>query len=230
MTLSPNEEDYEINTQIRTKHKKKNVKFRNDADIRYYDDKAIISNDRYYDDKVDVYDPDLSETAAALSDTDSDIEFDIADETNSYDYDKIKTHNSVNVSNNWDDSFGIPLMSKDEKRNFAQKMQKNHKQYTKSMGKIDKFVNDKSNVIMSTPQVDPHISDKQLLGKSVSEIYDSQVTSVKAVPMKIKKLASGQIVYENENENNGGKLQDSNLYGYDSKGSTYKLSTFGDEF
>lgn len=134
----------------------------------------------------------------------------------------------------WDESFGLPLMSKEEKKKFFNKMQQNHKKYEKSISEFAKHQTDRSTIIKTDTTIDPFKPDhrsKKLKGQTIKEIYDAQVAGPKAKPKKIKKRTSTTVVYENESELNGGLLAGTKeLHGYDGINNSHKSADFGNEF
>jgi hypothetical protein len=133
----------------------------------------------------------------------------------------------------WDANFGLPLMSKNDKKKFVEKMQKNHKEYEKSLGQFTQYQMDNSTLIKTDVIIDPfkleHRSDC-LKGQSVKDIYDRQVAGPKAKPKKIKIKTPTNIVYEDESELNGGNIKGTNLHGFDGVNDGYKSAAFGNEF
>jgi len=134
----------------------------------------------------------------------------------------------------WFSSFGLPLMSAQEKESFTKKMKKNHDNYQKSMGEFTKYQMDDSTVIKTDITIDPFKPEKRnnksLQGKAIKDIYDQQVAGPRARPKIIKKKTDTCTIYENESELNGGKIKGTNLCGFDGISDSYKSAAFGNEF
>jgi len=132
----------------------------------------------------------------------------------------------------WDASFGLPLMDKNEKKKFINKMQKNHKEYGKSLGQFVKYQMDDSTLIKTDITIDPFKCETQkpLMGNTIKEIYDRQVEGPKAKPKRIKTKTAACTIYEDESELNGGIIKGSDLYGFDGINNGYKTAAFGNEF
>jgi len=134
----------------------------------------------------------------------------------------------------WDSSFGLPLMSADEKRDYFNRMQQNHKKLEKSLGEFTEYLTDRSTVIKTDTSIDPfkpcHHSPS-LQDQTIKDIYDSQVSTYKAKPKKILKATKSETVYQHESELNGGKINGTKgLHGFDGIGDTFKAASFGNEF
>lgn len=162
----------------------------------------------------------------------SDVEDDSADVvlTNS---NILPSNLELDPEETWDASFGLPLMSKEEKKNYFARMQKNHKKYEKSMGEFGQYQMDRSTVIQTDTTINPfkpdHRSDT-LKGRRIKDIYDEQVSGPKAKPKKVLKKNKNMTVYENESEMNGGIIEGTNMYGFDGICDDYKTAAFGNEF
>jgi hypothetical protein len=143
-------------------------------------------------------------------------------------------YDQTDPNETWDESFGLPLMSKEEKKKFFNKMQQNHKKYEKSISEFAKHQTDRSTIIKTDTTIDPFKPDhrsKKLKGQTIKEIYDAQVAGPKAKPKKIKNRTSTTVVYENESELNGGLLSGTKeLHGYDGINNSHKSADFGNEF
>jgi hypothetical protein len=134
----------------------------------------------------------------------------------------------------WDSSFGLPLMSADEKRDYFNRMQQNHKKLEKSLGEFTEYQMDRSTVIKTDTSIDPfkpcHHSPS-LQDQTIKDIYDSQVSTYKAKPKKVLKTTKSETVYQHESELNGGKINGTKgLHGFDGIGDTFKAASFGNEF
>ena len=137
------------------------------------------------------------------------------------------------TSESWDSSFGLPLMEPEEKRVFFAKMQQNWTKYNDSIRDFDKFQNNRDNVEEPKTTIDPFVTDhrsKQLIGKSIKEIYDEQVAGPTAKPMKVLNKTKTNVYYEDEPEMNGGTIRGTSLIGYDGLNGGYESSSFGNGF
>src|SRR5277367_150470 len=110
-------------------------------------------------------------------------------------------------------------------------MQQNHKKYEKSVSEFAKYQTDRSTLIQTDTTINPfkpdHRSD-QLKGKTVKEIYDTQVAGPRAKPKKIKKKTTNGTTYVDESELNGGAISGTeNLHGFDGIGDSHKTAAFG---
>ena len=132
----------------------------------------------------------------------------------------------------WDATFGLPLMSKEEKKKFASKLQNDHRDYTNSLSKFAKYQTDDSTLIKTDITINPfkESNSKCLSGKAIKDIYDEQVAGPKAIPKRIQGKTATSIIYEDEMEMNGGQIKGTNLYGFDGTNDGYKLANFGNEF
>ncbi|XWV26076.1 hypothetical protein QJ857_gp1004 [Tupanvirus soda lake] len=133
----------------------------------------------------------------------------------------------------WDASFGLPLMTKEDKKKFISKMQKNHKDFQKSLGQFTQYQMDDSTIIKNDTTIDPFKPDhrsKSLKGRTVKEIYDEQVAGPKAKPKRIKTQTATTTIYEDETEINGGKIKGTNLHAFDGINDGFKTAAFGNEF
>jgi len=140
---------------------------------------------------------------------------------------------SVSPEETWDASFGLPLMSKDEKRDYFAQMQKNHKKYENSISDFAKYQMDRSTIIQTETTINPFRPDhrsKSLRGRAVKDIYDEQVAGPKAKPKRVKKRTQTGVVYENESELNGGIISGTKMYGFDGINDSHKTAAFGNEF
>ena len=133
----------------------------------------------------------------------------------------------------WDASFGLPLMNKEDKKKFVSKMQKNHKDFQKSLGQFTQYQTDNRTLIKTDITIDPfkpQHQSKSLKGRTVKDIYDQQVAGPKAKPKRIKSRTATTVIYENEAEMNGGKIKGTNLCGFDGTNDGFKSAEFGNEF
>jgi|SRR5271154_3403186 len=140
---------------------------------------------------------------------------------------------SVSPEETWDASFGLPLMSKDEKRDYFAQMQKNHKKYENSISDFAKYQMDRSTIIQTETTINPFKPDhrsKSLRGRAVKDIYDEQIAGPKAKPKRVKKRTRTGIVYENESELNGGTISGTKMHGFDGINDSHKTAAFGNEF
>jgi hypothetical protein len=139
----------------------------------------------------------------------------------------------IDPEDTWDASFGLPLMSKEEKNEYFNKMQQNFKTYSNAVDDFGKYQMDRSTVIETDVTINPFKPDHrshQLKGKPIKEIYDEQVAGPKAKPKKIKSITNTGITYDDESELNGGKLMGGNLIGFDGVTGSHKSASFGNEF
>lgn len=136
-------------------------------------------------------------------------------------------------NDNWDSSFGVPLLDPKNKKNYLKKINRGHKKYTSSLSDFTSYLTDNSTVIRTDTTIDPFGNDKRntLKGKKVKDIYDETVVDFKARPMKIKKRTKNRIYYQNEKDMNGGKIAGTNIYGVkESDCMNYQNADFGNEF
>ena len=156
--------------------------------------------------------------------------------TNSSTDSNVKPSNLEDNNSDWDAGFGLPLMSKQEKTKFAEKIRQEHDDYTKSLGKFTKYKTDNSTIIKTDVTIDPFKPPKPnrynpQQGRSIKDIYDEQVAGPKAIQKKIIGKTSSGPIYENEDEMNGGQIKGSKtLFGYDCANDKFKNAVFGDEF
>jgi len=139
----------------------------------------------------------------------------------------------INPEDTWDASFGLPLMSKTEKKDFFDRMQKNWKKYESAISDFSKYQTDRSTVIETETTIDPFKPDhrsNQLKGRAIKDVYDEQVAGYKAKPKAIKKKTASQVIYDNESELNGGNIPGTDLFGFDGVNDAYKTAAFGNEF
>ena len=148
---------------------------------------------------------------------------------------KMKSHTSSNELDPeaiWNSNFGEPLVSQEEKKLHTSKMEKDHQDYIKSLGKFVKYKTDNGTVIRTDITIDPFKQKdiKSLNGKTIKDIYDEQVAGPSFVKKKIRGKTKSTIVYDDESEMNGGQLKGTNLYGFDGAPENYKMAKFGNEF
>ena len=139
----------------------------------------------------------------------------------------------INPNQQWDSSFGLPLMDKKEQAAFFAKMMDNYGKYTDTLDKFGQYVTDQSTIIKTETTIDPFkptVRSAQLAGKTVQEIYDEQVRGPQAIPKKIKARTDHGIVYQNESELNGGKMRGTDLVGVNQLGDTWESAAFGNGF
>lgn len=150
----------------------------------------------------------------------------------------VECNNLENTNDTWDASFGMPLMSAEEKKKYFTQMQKNFGQYTNAINQFTEYQMDQSTIIKTDNTIDPFKPSPQsssLKGKKISEIYDQQVEGPKFKSKKILKKTNNQTIYANESELNGGHLKGTYLkgnpeFGYNKLGDKYKGADFGNEF
>uniref|UniRef100_A0A6C0LQR0 Uncharacterized protein n=1 Tax=viral metagenome TaxID=1070528 RepID=A0A6C0LQR0_9ZZZZ len=147
----------------------------------------------------------------------------------------VKSNNisAIQIEDRWDASFGLPLMNKDEKKDYFDKMQKNFVQYSTAISDYNNYQTDRNTVIKTDTTIDPFkpdIRSNTLKGKTVKEIYDSVVSAPIAKPKIISKRTNAGIIYKEESELNGGKLIGTNLIGFDGTYDQYDTAAFGNGF
>lgn len=217
---------FQVNKYINNKAKKQ-VRFNHKIKTRLYD----LKDSEHSNDKK-----------TSMNNIPDDIKSEILDNDTNQDYDTqspiadLKTIDSMNdldANNTWDSSFGIPLMNKDEKKKYFNKVQKNFIDYGKSMSEFEKYLTDRSTIIQTETTIDPFKPDHRsgsLENKTIQEIYDQQTAGPKAKPMKIKSNHDYQTIYDNDSEMNTGQLNGSNLKAYDNFGSAYPSRLRGCEY
>ncbi|BCS83279.1 hypothetical protein QLL95_gp0844 [Cotonvirus japonicus] len=146
-------------------------------------------------------------------------------------YDNVIPSNLKSETDNWDNNFGLPLMSQKEHNNFVSKLKKNHSNYEKSIGEFTKYKTDNSTLIKTDTTIDPFAPKNKpsLSGLAVCDVYDQKVAGPKARPKIVKKNSPTCVIYENENEMNGGQISGTELTGFDGSAG-YKSAAFGCEF
>lgn len=132
----------------------------------------------------------------------------------------------------WDACFGLPLMSKKDRDDFAKKMRKENDDYSKSLGKFSKYQTDDSMLIKTDITIDPFNpkQNRQLQNKTIKDIYDEQVAGPKCVSKSIKRKTNEMTIYDDESELNGGCIKGCSLYGFDGVTDAFKGANFGDDF
>jgi hypothetical protein len=163
------------------------------------------------------------------------VEIDLDDDVVALDTNVMPSNlDQTNPEETWDASFGLPLMSNNEKKDYFDKMQKNHKRYEKSLSEFTKYQTDSSTIIKTETTIDPFKPDhrsESLKGRAIKDIYDEQVAGPKAKPKRVKRRSSSRVIYEDESELNGGAIPGTNnLHGYDGVNETQKTAAFGNEF
>lgn len=205
-----------IRNNNRIKRNKKKVRFNNNVTYNTYVNKK--------DSSLEVSYPKATDTSASIS---------------TYFSSDIYPNNfDTNTEAAWDDSFGLPLMNKEDKNKFVEKIHRDNSNYQKSMSQFSKYQTDNSTLIKTDVTIDPFkvesnskSSDNSTLrGKSIKDIYDQQVAGPKAKPKKIQSTTDSFIIYNNEDENNGGKIKGTDLYGYDGVSDDFKMAAFGNDF
>lgn len=134
----------------------------------------------------------------------------------------------------WDFSFGVPLMSKEEKQDYVKRMQQNHDKLKRAMDDFDDFQYNTDDIIMPDNTLDPfrpdHRSDR-LNNMTIQEIYDEMTATVKVKPKKILKTTKYGTTYANEKDINGGIIDGTDhLKAFDGISETQKTALFSDEF
>lgn len=228
-TEVPETNKFKLDKKLINKKKPKKVHFNDNIEYKYFSARSSSTSDKKYVDKL-------------VSDIISDNK--VGQEDDNKSFVEIDLENNVvpsgisdpyhNPEDTWDASFGLPLMSKDEKNKYFSKMQKNHKEYGKSMSEFTKYQTDNSTLIKTDITIDPFKPEHKsatLKGKTIKEIYDEQVAGPKAVPKKIKKKTPSKTIYENESEMNGGEISGTDgLHGFDGVTGSHKSASFGNEF
>lgn len=97
----------------------------------------------------------------------------------------------------WDANFGLPLMTSEEKQKYVTKIQKNYKEYEKSLGKFVKYQTD-DNTVTKPDTINPFDPNQANIfkDKTIKEIYDKQVEGPRAKPKKVKYTTPYSIEYE----------------------------------
>lgn len=218
---------------------KKRVRFNDNVNYNTYEngesDRLSDANNNFdpFGDKIFCIDETIFDNK---ENSDSDINFDDSSERSLSDKkcepDKIIPVNFPADGNEMSfNKFGIPLMSADEKKKFYAKIQKNFKNYEKSLGEFMKYQIDDSTKIITDTTIDPFAPEKRNgTGVAIKDIYDEKVSGVKAKPKCVKKRTDTGVVYENESEMNGGKISGSNLCGFDGTNNGFKSACFGNDF
>lgn len=212
---------------IDTLKPKKKVKFNDYVEERFYQKDNNISNEVILSDQSIQSDsmPDLQ----PVPNPDNKVLIELDDDVKPFGDDIDQN----NVEDTWDTSFGLPLMNPLEKKKFFQKMQQNHKKFGQSMSEFMDYKTDRSTIIKTETTIDPFKPDHRsefLKGKPISDIYDSQVSTIKAKPKNVKRSNKNSVEYEDESELNGGKLSGSNLLGFDGVSGDFKTAAFGNAF
>lgn len=141
--------------------------------------------------------------------------------------------NHLSPEEKWDAHFGLPLMNKEEKKKYTNKILKDHKLYGNSLGKFTEYQMDRNTINQNETTINPFKPNHQscqLKNKTIKEIYDEQVAGPKPIPKKIEKITKDGITYQNESELNGGRLKGTYLKAFDNINDPYKNATFGNEF
>ncbi|XWV24829.1 hypothetical protein QJ856_gp0954 [Tupanvirus deep ocean] len=243
------------NIHVTTKDKNtKKVRFNNNVEYNTYQNKFSTSN-RLSDslNQSPLQSPLSSPSRRNKIDVDSIFSSGLSSDSNQEEIDLVDDNSVSSVSSSpmamqticpsnldqtdpeamWDASFGLPLMTKEDKKKFITKMQKNHKDFQKSLGQFTQYQMDDSTIIKNDTTIDPFKSDhrsKSLKGRTVKEIYDEQVAGPKAKPKRIKAQTSTTTIYEDETEINGGKIKGTNLHAFDGINDGFKTAAFGNEF
>lgn len=103
----------------------------------------------------------------------------------------VLSDNSLSISLNssddesdesWDANFGVALITSEEKKCHFDKIQKEHEIFEDSLDSFTEYQHDESNVIK--PVKIANLKSQSLIGKSIKDIYDTQVAAPKAAPRK----------------------------------------------
>lgn len=195
------------------KHKKKKVRFNNKVTCHYYDKDTPYKSDLIDMDKI-LY-------------TESDKEIKpIIKKFN------IQASNvSLDLPDQWDSNFGLPLVDKDERKVHFDRVQKSNKNYAESISDFVEYQVDSQSIVEPEFKIDPFKPNKKSLsGMAIRDIYDKQVEGPRAKPKQIKKETPSMIYYEDEVANNGGIIEGTNLRGYGSYDETFMSSAFSNQF
>lgn len=119
------------------------------------------------------------------------------------------------AENQWDSNFNSSLIDKGESDAYYEKILKENNIALKSMDKYTNF-KDKKKYMESKKKF------SQLEGQTIKDIYDDQVSNISAIPKKIKNVRDNEIIYDDESENNGGNVLESNLFAYDKKSNLFE--------
>ncbi len=156
-------------------------------------------------------------------------------ETDNYTYannkienDDIYPANLTKNNNNWDTNFDNQIIDKNEMSKYFEKIKKDNKKIIKAISDFKEYQDDRSNVIeKDAPDPFKHVHHSQ--GRAIKDIYDEQVSNPKPVPKKIKTKTKNEIIYDNEDVMNGGKIKGTSLSGYNLDNS-YKDAKFHNDF
>lgn len=136
--------------------------------------------------------------------------------------------NDSESDDRWDKDIGNPLMTDRNKKRQLKKIEKEHDNFQKALGKFIKHQTDPNIIIKTDVTIDPNRGNNFQSGRLIKDIYDEKVQGPKAKPKKIKKITDASIVYSDENEMNNGKIKGMTYTA--SKACSNKLANFGNEF
>ncbi|AKI80042.1 hypothetical protein QJ850_gp657 [Acanthamoeba polyphaga mimivirus] len=189
-----------------------------------------------YSDQSDISEDSNCSEISELSETSNHSE--LSDTNNNLCCNIIPSNLEDDTNNYWDSSFGLPLATDEEKNKFAKQIKKNHKNYEKALGNFTKHKTDDNIIIKTDTTIEmfksPYTSDEdetelQRKPRTVKDIYDNKVAGPKAKPKKIKYKTANMVMYENENEMNGGFIKGTNIHGFDGNAG-FKSADICDEF
>lgn len=156
-------------------------------------------------------------------------------ETDNYTYtndkmenDDICPANLTKNNNNWDTNFDNQIIDKDEMSKYFEKIKKDNTKIIKAISDFKEYQDDRSNVIENDVS-DPFKQEHRSQGRAIKDIYDEQVSNPKPVPKKIKTKTKNEIIYDNEDVMNGGKIKGTALSGYNLE-NCYKDAKFHNDF
>lgn len=130
-------------------------------------------------------------------------------------------------------NYSQPLVNENTKKEYYAKLQKNYKDYEKSIGEFVKYQTDDSLIIKTDTYINPFKPESRsndYKGKAIKDIYDSMVAGPRAKPKKIKKITTNEVLYEDESELNSGRLQGCGIRSYDNMPNAYQQATFNHDF
>lgn len=229
-----------LNETNKAKHKKNRKKVRFDDNVTYYTyDKNYINkkSDNVKHSQIDMDKLFTSpQYSNELTNSDHDTYTDVRDDILSNDVRPANLDTILlqeeNSETTWDSTFGLPLMTQNEKQKHIDKIHKNYKDYEKSLGKFVKYQTDDSMLINVNTNINPFDPNKAdtIKGKTIKKIYDSYVEGPKAKPKQIKYQSDTSLIYKDESELNGGKLLGTKLSAFDKDGNDFKSANFSNEF
>ena len=141
----------------------------------------------------------------------------LTNEMNSMSSDTPSTSN-----NRWDIAFDTPFTNNNEEQEFLSKIKKKHQKYLHSGKKYDEYNKDRDGqVIMPDEDFNIKMDDPSLRGKKISDAYNESVRGPIFKNRKLKKMTQGNIVYEEDSDEDEIKAY---------SGSNYHSAIIEDEF